>query len=172
MLDVLLKMRTPIIILCLALITVSAISITVRDVFFVRALTLIILITFSAVGIFCFRRSDKASTIRNTILVGTLILLLIGFTNAPLRITFALFEQEFDDLSEQLVKGEKPDFPVWIGPFRIIDGGFREGTTDPYLMTSGNSYEINGFVRDPRGTYFNTWSITQVSEYWAYIEED
>ena len=165
-------MRIPIIILCCGLLIVAVISLVVRDVFFVRALSLIALTILTAIGIVCTWRAGQRQASRMTIIFGALVLAGVAFTNAPLRLAFAFFESRFEAVGDQLVRGEQPDFPTWIGPFRIVDGGVRNGSGAPYLMTSGQPYEINGFVRDPKGIYFNLWSITSVSEGWAYIEED
>ena len=165
-------MRIPTIILCFGLLIVAVISLVVRDLFFVRALSLIALAILTAIGIICTQRAGQRQVSQMTIIFGALVLAGAAFTNAPLRLAFAIFESRFEAVGDQLVKGEQPKFPTWIGPFRIIDGGVREGSGAPYLMTSGQPYEINGFVRDPEGTYFNLWSITSVSEGWAYIEED
>ena len=165
-------MRIPTIILCCGLFIVAAISLVVRDVFFVRALSLLALVVFTVLGIVCTRRSANQQAARTTLLVGTLALAGLAFTNAPLRLIFAVYEARFEAVSDKLLGGERPSFPLWIGPFKVIDGGIRDGSGAPYLMTSGQPYEINGFVRDPKGTYFNLWSITPVSDGWAYIEED
>jgi hypothetical protein len=118
------------------------------------------------------RRAVDGQAARTTLLVGTLVLAGLAFTNSPLRLTFSFFESRFEAVSDELLRGERPRFPLWIGPFRVIDGGIRDGSGAPYLMTSGHPYEINVFVRDPKGTCFNLWSITHVSDRWAYIEED
>lgn len=165
-------MRIPTIILCCGLIIVAAISIVVRDVFFVRALSLLALVVLTMLGIALTRRTVTRQAARATLLVGTLVLAGLAFTNAPLRLIFATYESRFEAVSDKLLRGERPNFPLWIGPFKVIDGGIRDGSGTPYLMTSGHPHEINGFVRDPKGTYFNLWSITPVSDGWAYIEED
>jgi len=164
-------MRISTIILCCGLLIVAVISLVVRDVFFVRGLSLIALAILTAIGIVCTRRAGQRQA-SQMIILGALVLAGMAFTNVPLRLAFAFFESRFEAVGDQLVRGEQPDFPTWIGPFRIIDGGVRDGSGAPYLITSGQPYEINGFVRDPKGTYFNLWSITSVSEGWAYIEED
>ena len=165
-------MRIPTIILCFGLLVVAVISLMIRDAFFVRALSLIALAVLTALGIVCTQRAAQRQAARMTMIVGAFILAGLGFTNAPLRVTFAVFESGFEAVSHKLLRNERPDFPFWIGPFKVIDGGIRDGSGAPYLMTSGQPYEINGFVRDPKGTYFNLWSITPVSDSWAYIEED
>lgn len=166
------RMRITTITLSCGLVIVAVISLVVRDVFFVRALSLLVLAGLSVIGFLCSQRSDHRQVARATISGGMLVLAGLAFTNTPLRLTFAVFESRFESIGDQLVRGEHPDFPTWIGPFRVIDGGVRDGSGAPYLMTSGHSDEINGFVRDPQGSYFNLWSITPVSEDWAYIEED
>ncbi|MEX2581316.1 MAG: hypothetical protein WD342_19825 [Verrucomicrobiales bacterium] len=165
-------MRIPTIILCCGLFMVAAISLVIRDVFFVRALSLLAIVVLAMLGIAFTRRVVSRQAARSTLLVGTLVLAGLAFTNAPLRLIFAAYESRFEAVSDKLLEGERPNFPLWIGPFRAIDGGVRDGSGAPYLMTSGHPYEINGFVRDPKGTYFNLWSITPVSDGWAYIEED
>jgi hypothetical protein len=165
-------MRITSIILCCGLFVVAAISLVVRDVFFVRALSLLALSVLIVLGIVCTRRAVNRQAAQTTLLGGALVLAGLAFTNAPLRLTFAAFESRFEATSDELLRGDRPAFPFWIGPFRVIDGGIRDGSGAPYLMTSGQPYEINGFVRDPKGTNFNLWSITPVSDGWAYIEED
>ena len=93
-------------------------------------------------------------------------------TNAPLRVTFAFLEPRFEAVADSIARGDKPDYPIQIGPFRVIDGGIRDGSDAPYLMTSGQPYEINAFVRDPEGRFFNIWSITKLGAQWSYVEED
>jgi len=165
-------MRFLTIILCCGLLIVAAISLLVRDAFFVRALSLLALVVLTVLGVACTRRSANRQAARTTLLVGTLVLAGLAFTNAPLQLIFAVYESHFEAVSDKLLGGERPNFPLRIGPFRVIDGGIRDGSGAPYLMTSGHPYEINGFVRDPKGTYFNLWSITPLSDGWAYIEED
>ena len=165
-------MRIPTIILCCGLLIVVVISLVVRDVIFVRFFSLIALAILTAIGIAYTRRAGQRKASRMMIICGALVLAGVAISNAPLRLAFAIFESRFEAVGDQLVRGEQLDFPAWIGPFRIIDGGVRDGSGAPYLMTSGQPYEINGFVRDPKGAYFNLWSITPVSEGWAYIEED
>ena len=165
-------MRSLTIILCCGLFIVAAISLVVSDVFFVRVLSLLALVVLTLLGIVSTRRTVNRQAVRATLLVGTLILAGLAFTNIPLRFIFATYESQFEAVSDKLVAGERLNFPFWIGPFKVIDGGVRDGSGAPYLMTSGHPYEINGFVRDPKGTYFNLWTITPVSDGWAYIEED
>lgn len=166
-------MRLPIITLSCGLITVIAISLVVRDLILVRGLALILLIALAGIGI-CLnsRFAVRPQNGRVAIVIGTMILLTLGLINAPLKVVFSCYEPRFDVINEQLQSGERPVFSIWIGPFRIVDGGIRDGTNAPYLMTSGHLYEINGFVRDPKGLNFNLWSITTVGDAWAYIQED
>lgn len=166
------KMRISTIILCCGLFMIAAISLVIRDVFFVRALSLLALAVLIVLGIVCTRRAINRQAARTTLQGGALVLAGLAFTNAPLRLAFAAFESRFEAISDELLRGDRPTFPFWIGPFRVIDGGIRDGSGAPYLMTSGQPHEINGFVRDPKGTCFNLWSITPVSDGWAYIEED
>lgn len=166
------NMRILTIILFCGLLIVVVISITVRGIFFVRALSLVTLGVLVAFGIYLSRRVDQREVIRMAFLVGVLVLAGLAFTNVPLRLTFAIYESRFEAVGNQLQRGERPDFPIWIGPFRLVDGGIRNSSGVPYLMTSGDPYEINGFVRGPKGTHFNLWSITPVSGTWAYTEED
>lgn len=165
-------MRISTIILYCGLFIVAAISLVVCDVFFVRALSLLALVVLTLLGIVSTRRAINRQEVRATLLVGALILTGLAFTNAPFQWIFATYESQFEAVSDKLVAGERLNFPFWIGPFKVIDGGIRDGSGVPYLMTSGHPYEINGFVRDPKGTYFNLWSITPVSDRWAYIQED
>ena len=165
-------MRIPTIIFCCGLLIVIVLSLMVRNVLFVRALSLIALILLTVLGLVCTWKASQRQASRMTIIFGSLVLAGVAFTNAPLRLAFAFFESRFEAVGDQLIRGEQPNFPTWIGPFRIIGGGIRNGSGAPYLVTSGQQYEINGFVRDPKGTYFNLWSLTPVNESWAYIEED
>lgn len=158
--------------LSLGLLIIAVISLVVRDVFFVLALSLVALAILTAIGLACTKNTDQPHASRVMIILVNLVLVGVAYTNAPLRLAFTFLESRFEAVGDQLARGEQPDFPTWIGPFRIIDGGVRDESGAPYLMTSGQLHEINGFVRDPRGTYFNLWSITPVSEGWAYIEED
>ncbi len=166
-------MRIPIIVLSIGLAAVTAISVVIRESFLVGAASLIGLVAIGGAGVHSVRRNGGVQKKQlSAILVGMLILAGLGLTNAPLRATFSIFEPGFDSMGRQLVGGAPPDFPTWIGPFRVVDGGVREGSGAPYLMTSGHPFEINGFVRDPKGKYFNLWSITPLGGSWAYIEED
>ena len=148
------KMRITTFILCCSLLVVASISLVVRDEFFVRALSLLVLGVLTVLGTVCIRRAVDRRVARTTLLAGELVLAGLAFTNVPLRLCFSFYESRFEAISNELLRGERPKFPLWIGPFRVIDGGIRTGSGTPYLMTSGHPYEINGFVRDPKGTCF------------------
>lgn len=166
-------MRAIVIILCCGLIAITWTCLSVVEIFLVRVLTLILLGLIVCVGFYWLGRINNTSRRAYfALFIGTLILAYVGFANVPLKVIFHIHEHRFEALSEKLIRGEELHYPIQIGPFKVIDGGVRDGSEAPYLMTSGHQSEINGFVRDSKGKCFNLWTITRVSKNWAYIEED
>ena len=166
-------MRALIITLCCGLILVFGISLVVIDLFFVRALALVVLAITTVVGLFLAQRIIGASRKVRIILFSAIGALgLIGMTNAPLKMMFALLKPRFEANADTIDRGDTPNYPIQIGSFKVIGGDIRDGSNAPYLMTSGQPYEINAFVRDSEGRFFNIWSITKLGSQWSYVEED
>ncbi len=96
----------------------------------------------------------------------------ITLPNIPLKIVFGVYRAEFDQVATQIEKGNPPETPFWIGPFKINKTGLRRRrqTAALYLASNNDKWEINGFVRDPNG--FNLWSCVKLDDSWSYIEED
>jgi hypothetical protein len=167
-------LRSPLIFLVVAFLAVIGVSLWVRDAVFVAFWSVLIVLV---AGCVCFcglvGHPDPLAKVGAVLAVFMLVLTTtIGVTNFPLRVAFAMLEPEFNARARQLAHGEALQYPFWIGPFRVIDGGVRKGSGAPYLMTSGDGGEIDGFVKDPTGAYFNLWSLTSLGDRWAYIQED
>lgn len=163
-------MRVPVIVTGLGLIGVVLLSLTVRDPFSVGLFSAVL--AAGCAGFLMLHVKSGGKSRLPLLLAGPLLMVAIGLTNAPLKMSFALVEPQFESLSQQLVHEERPDFPLWIGPFRLTDGGVRKGGDAAYLMTNRDIHEINGFFRDPEGRNFNLWSIVPLGNRWAYVEED
>jgi len=109
------------------------------------------------------------------LLIGSIVVVSLSWTGAPLKIAFQAHQEEFDAISSKLIKGEEVSFPLWIGPFRFVDGGVRkrgDSPETPYLAANTNRYEVNGFVRNPDGSGFNLWTMLPLNDQWSYVEED
>ena len=167
-------MRISILILVLGLVAVSMISLILRVDFFVRVISLFCLFSMGMLGLTLTRKMDQRKKAWTILLVGSVAWFGLALANAPLRMVFAWYQPEFEASARALLRGDRMDFPMYIGPFRLVDGGIRDrgGEVIPYLMTSGWESEINGFAREPQGKYFNLWAITPLDKNWAYIEED
>lgn len=167
-------LRSPVLMLSLAFFAVIGISLWVRDSFFVGVLSVLVATGAGYLSLFALlaRRKPLPKLGLACAVAVTVIIVAIGASNAPLKVAFAVLEPRFDACAKQLANGECLSFPFWIGPFRVIDGGVRSGSGAPYLMTSGDSGEIDGFVQDTSAAYFNVWSMTQLGLRWAYVQED
>lgn len=154
------------------LVLICAISIGVSDELFVPAIALILTPVYFGLGWLWLIKGDLKKIRLWILLIGVLLGLGLALTHAPLRVAFVYSEPEFDSLAERLMNQEDVDFPLWVGPFRVVDGGIREGAQVPYLMTSGDVHEINGFVRHPTGYGFNIWSMISLGGNWSYVRED
>ena len=165
-------MRIPIIILVLALVAIISASLLIRDSFLVGVVTVLIMIPTLGISIYATCRKSLQLGKLSLVFLGLLPLAFLGLTNTPLKVAFTLLEPKFDELGQQMARGDAPAFPRWVGPFRIEDGGIRKSSGDPYLMTGGHRYEISGFVRNPKGEGFNLWSLVTLGDQWSYIVED
>lgn len=167
-------LRSPVLMLSIAFFAVIGISLWVRDGFFVGALSVLVTAVAGCASLFALlaKNGPLQKPGIACAVVATVFIAAIGASNAPLKIAFTVLEPSFDAYAKQLASGDRLSFPFWIGPFRVIDGGVRSGSGAPYLMTSGHSGEIDGFVQDSAAAYFNVWSITPLGVRWAYVQED
>lgn len=101
-----------------------------------------------------------------TLYIGTLL------SHLPLRTVFRVYRPDFDRAAAMIEKSTPPDTPFWIGPFRITMVGRRGDSGAPYLATNKDQWEIDGFVRHPKGHGFNLWSCVPLDDAWSCIAED
>lgn len=166
-------MRIVIIGLLLGFVAVCLTSIFVVDLYFTKIVSIPLLLILLCVMDFLIRKNGRGRGRAQRVgVVGVLVLLLLAIYNAPLKVTFSIYQSEFNALSDRVVKGESVVYPVQIGPFSILGGGVRDGSNAPYLMTNRKEFEIDAFVKDPGGRYFNLWSLTELNSEWSYVEED
>lgn len=97
-------------------------------------------------------------------------MLLIGFTNFPLWMSFKASERSLSDLAAKIENGQTLSSPSRAGVFVIRKAGQRrDGSV--YLWTDPRSGGPRGFVYQFNGGY-NIWAIKELSDDWHYIAED
>ena len=94
----------------------------------------------------------------------------VAWPHFPLRLSFDVYQSQFEHVASQIEAGDAPTTPFWIGPFRIRTTGSRDGT--PYLGLNQEDWEVDGFVRHPEGDGFNLWSSINLNQEWSYVCED
>lgn len=157
----------------IAVLTAVALSLFVRDYS-------ILLLVSLGVGLFalaiavegCFRPRRPRWRILAARLIPAALFIGIACTHLPLRLVFSLHRAEFDRVASLIESGTQPQTPFRIGLFRIRMAGLRDPSGTPYLATNEDRWEIEGFVRHPKGQGFNLWSCVTLDESWSYIKED
>lgn len=100
------------------------------------------------------------------------IIISVSQTHWPLRITYALSRDAFDDVAQRIRAGEHIATPVRAGLFTIrrIDASYRGIVC---LWTHPHPGGSTGFVQCPRDDVpFNLWSIVRLDDRWQFISED
>jgi hypothetical protein len=99
----------------------------------------------------------------------------IGFTNWPMRLSFAASTPALDRLAQQVAAGQTPSLPTRAGAYvvRAVQTEPVSGGVAVCLWTKPQYGHI-GFVQSPVGVTppFNRWTHTKLSSQWHHFGED
>ena len=102
------------------------------------------------------------------------LIALVPLTHWPLRATFALSKSRFDEIADQLERGETVA-PQWAGFFYIHEAELTFLGRMPVLWTRLGGNGNTGFGRpsdDVASDKFNEWSDFRLWGKWHHIVED
>ena len=93
-------------------------------------------------------------------------------THWPLRVTYALSRDAFDEVAQRVRAGEHIATPVRVGLFTVRRVELNHlGIV--CLWTHPHPSGSTGFVQCPRDDVpFNLWSIVRLDDRWQFISED
>ena len=128
-------------------------------------------------AVFCLCVFVAIPFVRNLrmIFVGTTVIaivLSVAVTNWPLRAVFSMSRPTFDQIADDVRKGNVPKTPCRVGLYRIRKAEVYHNNV-VCLWTDLNPNGKSGFVLcPPENPPFNLWSHVPLDASWQFIAED